>query len=638
MKKVELLLPAGNIECLRAAVANGADAVYLGMSKFNARSSAGNFDEDSIFSVIEFCHKHDVKVYITFNTLIKNSELEDFFSLMNTAYSAGADAFIIQDPCFIPLIKKNFPKVEVHLSTQGFTTNSYSIPDGADRVVLARELNIDEIRMVSKKVSAEVFIHGALCFSYSGQCLFSSIVGGRSGNRGSCAQPCRKCYNNRYPLSTKDLCLVEMIPEMIRSGISSFKVEGRMRSPLYVGTVARIYRKYIDLFYDDRWPDKIDENDLDDLMIVFNREFTKGFAFDDIIVDAKLPMNRGLYLGRIKDKSLKLKKYLKVGDGIGIWVSDKVIGHKIEYIKKDGQDAAEASAGDVVQVDFKGAPDGSPVYKTSSVDLSVSLGDEIPPFKPKVKDFHIKFSFQKKPARSKDHVIIAKVSKMSEALDADKAGADIIYYDITKEDCLKVKDSLKNAKFFVFFPRALSDNDIALMTKKLQDLKPHGVLVGNRGLLPFVKDYEVHLDYSFNCFNDLDLSCYKGLPIISPELNFSEISSMKNKNFITLVHGNIILMATKNRIAAPEIVDEEKRKFRVRHYHNVYEILNNKQLGLFNKAKLLSDAGIRYFLIEVDKDSAKFIRIYRKILSGQKFDDSKIKKGFTTGHFDRGVS
>ncbi len=246
MEKVELLVPAGNITCLRAAVNNGADAVYLGLSLFNARQRANNFNKDNIFSVIKYCHDHNVRVYITLNTLIKNQEIQEFLNQISLANDANADAIIIQDPCFIPLIKKNFPNIEIHLSTQSTITNSFAIPKDADRVILPRELDHETVKEMSKKVKTEIFVHGALCISYSGQCLMSSMIGGRSGNRGVCAQPCRRLYNNRYLLSTKDLCLLSKLPEIIQLGVKSLKVEGRLRSPEYVQTVTRFYRKAID--------------------------------------------------------------------------------------------------------------------------------------------------------------------------------------------------------------------------------------------------------------------------------------------------------------------------------------------------------------------------------------------------------
>jgi len=219
MARVELLLPAGDKESLRAAVANGADAIYLGTESFNARRFAENFSMGSLPDVVGFCHKNDVRVYVAANILVKNRELEVFFKLVDVIGRAKADAVILQDPCLIPLIRECAPGLEIHLSTQATTTNKYAVPDGVDRVIVPRELGLDRISAMSKVVPVEMFVHGALCLSYSGQCLFSSMAGGRSGNRGRCAQPCRYKYNGEYPLSTKDLCLLEKLPEIIRTGV-----------------------------------------------------------------------------------------------------------------------------------------------------------------------------------------------------------------------------------------------------------------------------------------------------------------------------------------------------------------------------------------------------------------------------------
>jgi len=492
MKKIELLLPAGNEECLRAAVHNGADAVYLGLQNFNARRSADNFGTHNIFNAIDFCHKRKVKVYVTFNTLVKPNEIEEVLNQINLAHSAGADAVIIQDPCLIPLIKANFSQLPIHLSTQATTTNSYSVPDGVERVILARELSMEEIKLISdngKKqgYETEVFVHGALCLSYSGQCLFSSMVGGRSGNRGRCAQPCRKIYNNKYLLSTMDLCLLSKIPDIIATGTASLKIEGRMRTPLYVGTVAKIYRKYIDAYYASEFKvfieDKVSferevEKDIDELMLAFNREFTTGFAFNDSIVDTRKPMNRGLFIGVIKNERIKLKKALKIGDGIAIWKDDKVIGFtvsKIKIIAKSKDDNVgeainihEASEGETIQIDTKGAGDGCPVYKTSSVDMKLELGDEIPLTKPKIIDRKLIIPIIPKRENEDEVKLFCKVYDKKSAIDADKEKADIIYYDILKNDCSDVKKLIK--KYPGEVKKAVKDGDYISTSEFFRDL------------------------------------------------------------------------------------------------------------------------------------------------------------------------
>lgn len=635
MQKPELLLPAGNEECLRAAVNNGADAVYLGLGRFNARRPAGNFSEKNIFGAIEHSHNKNIKVYVAFNTLVKNDELAEYLEQIGIAHSAHADAIIIQDPCLIPAIIQNFPDLPIHLSTQANNTNSYSIPDNIERVILARELPLDEITLISKKYKTEIFVHGALCFSYSGLCIFSSIVGGRSGNRGICAQPCRMMYNNKYPLSTMDLCLLDKIPELIKAGVSSLKVEGRMRSPLYVATVARIYRKYIDDYF--RGSFKVEEKDTEDLKLAFNREFSTGFGFVDNVIDARKPMNRGIFLGVLKEGKIKLRTRLKIGDGIGIWTGDTVTGNYVRKMIKDDKDVKVAASGDTVEIDTRGAKDSDPVYKTSSVDLRYELGETIKPLKAENRKFYIKIP-QFTPEENKDMIkIFAKAYNKKSALALDYSQADIIYYDILKDDCSEVKNTLRHSKFYVYTPRILTDRQIVDISEKIKKISPDGVLVGNRGLLKTLDCPEIHLDYSFNCINDIDIKCNSGIPIISPELNLKEIIAFKDKRIIVLVHGDIILMNSRQKLKAPELVDEDGRHFRVRDNNGVTEILNCRQLGLFNKALEYARIGIKYFYIDVEKDADKYVWIYRRILSGEPFDDQKIRKGYTTGHFDRGV-
>lgn len=643
-KKVELLLPAGNMECLRAAVNNGADAVYLGLNRFNARQSSDNFDSKNIASAIKYCHDRDVKVYVTLNTLVKNNEIKQFFELMSIAYSAKADAVIIQDPCFVPIIKKNFSGLKIFMSTQSTITNSYSIPEGVKRVILARELKLEEIKEISSKYETEVFVHGALCFCYSGQCLFSSIAGRRSGNRGMCAQPCRKKYNDKYSMSTMDLCAVEKIPELIEAGVASFKIEGRLRSPYYVATAAKIYRKYIDKYYESKNEFKVDTKDITELKMAFNREFSKGFGFESNIVDSTKPMNRGLYLGEMNKGKIKLVRNVKIGDGVGFWTKEKVFGHKINNIFKNEKSVKAALKGEIVELcSLKDLNSKSniPVYKTSDSEVKINLGDGIKLTQKELQPKKVTIQ-RNYPKENEDRVkIFVKVYDSESALKADEAGADIIYYDLFKKDCKEVKKKVRNSKFFVYTPRILSSEKIKETLKLINEVKPDGVLAGNRGILYAVKGYKIHLDYSFNCFNDIDIRFYSekynALAVLSPELSFNEIKEFYNKNFAVLVHGDLVLMTTKQQLKGNELVDEEGRRFRVRQRYGKYEILNTKQIGLFNSVKRLFDSGIKYFFIDSEKTPGKFTRIYKMILSGKEFNDKKIRKGYTKGHFERGV-
>lgn len=258
-RKIEILAPAGSEESLKAAVLAGADAVYIGGKKFGARAYADNLEEDGLLSAIDYVHIHGRKIYLTVNTLLKNSEMEELYEYLLPYYRRGLDAVIVQDIGVMEFIRTHFPGLQIHVSTQACVTGvpgaRFFKERGASRIVPARELGLDEIRQMKEKTGLEIecFVHGALCYCYSGQCLMSSMIGGRSGNRGQCAQPCRLPYScgeekQKDMLSLKDLCTIEMIPQLIECGIDSFKIEGRMKQPDYVYTVVSMYRKYVDFY------------------------------------------------------------------------------------------------------------------------------------------------------------------------------------------------------------------------------------------------------------------------------------------------------------------------------------------------------------------------------------------------------
>ena len=258
-RDVEILAPAGSMECLRAAVAAGADAVYLGGTKFGARAYAQNLSEEDLVQAIEYVHIHGRKIYMTVNTLLKDRELNELYAYLLPYYKAGLDGVIVQDIGAVKFIGEHFPEMPVHASTQMTITNTLGAEFlkryGITRVVPARELSLKEIRDMKKQTGLEMecFVHGALCYCYSGQCLLSSMIGGRSGNRGQCAQPCRLPYQveGKKPvdlMSLKDLCTIDILPELIDAGIDSFKIEGRMKQPEYVYTVVKMYRKYADQY------------------------------------------------------------------------------------------------------------------------------------------------------------------------------------------------------------------------------------------------------------------------------------------------------------------------------------------------------------------------------------------------------
>ena len=566
-KKIELLAPAGSLANLKAAIVNGADAVYLGMNKFGARAYAKNFNSDFLKKAVQICKSNNVKLFLTMNTLIKNEELSEFFKQLNYAYKCGIDAVIIQDCSFIDLIKNNYPDLKVHISTQTGVMNSFhaNILKDADRINLARELNKSNIKFIRKNFGKEleIFVHGALCVSISGSCLFSSFIGGRSGNRGKCAQPCRKKYSGCFYLSTKELNLLAKIPELIEKGIDSIKIEGRMRTPYYVATTTSVYRKAIDDFYSGKF--KITPEMKEKLKSAFSRDFTEGcYSSEDVF-------NREKATGESK-------------------VIEKEYEVPIKFV----------------------------LINRQSINFKVS---KIP----------------EKEAEEKR--LFVRVYNFEDGIVASENGADIVYLDLFDKDFVKLKNKIKS-KLYAVTPRIMFDSDVEKIKERIKEISPDGLLAGNLGVLGFKLKMPIHLDYNCNCFNDLNLNYLETLgafPIISPELSIKEQSEFKNKNFASFVHGKIRLMTLVHKFDKNEIEDEKGFKFFINPIFNGFEILNEKELGLFNKCKNLRNSGIVNFFIDTEKDVGKIVKIYRQILDGKTVDVSKIKNNYVLGWSEKGV-
>lgn len=281
-RKIEILAPAGSYESFHAAIVAGADAVYAGGPKFGARAFAENFTKAQLLNAIDYAHLHQRKFYLTVNTLLKDYEIEQLPEYLEPLYQRGLDAVIVQDMGVLNVVRQYFPDMDIHASTQmtvtGVNGAQFLKENGAVRVVPAREISLEEVRNIKSVTGMEMecFVHGALCYCYSGQCLLSSLIGGRSGNRGQCAQPCRLPYTvdgeKGYLLSLKDICTLDIIPDLIEAGIDSFKIEGRMKRPEYVAGVTSIYRKYVDLYLKNpQKPYLVDDKDKEMLMDLFNR-------------------------------------------------------------------------------------------------------------------------------------------------------------------------------------------------------------------------------------------------------------------------------------------------------------------------------------------------------------------------------
>lgn len=392
---IELLSPVGDWDCLKAAVQNGANSVYFGADLFSARAFASNFNLKNLEKAIIYAKTRGVKTNLTLNTLIEDNEFDTAFKLAKKAYEYGIDAIIVQDLGLAKQLIKHFPDLPIHASTQMSIHNLQGAQQmqelGFKRVVLARELSMQEIEYICSNVKIEIecFIHGALCISYSGQCLFSSMVGGRSGNRGKCAQPCRLPYrlyeNNKeidqgYLISTRDLCGLEFIPDMIKSGVKCLKIEGRMKSPEYVATVTRIYRKYIDLAESSE-PYIIDETDRKTLLQVFNRGlFSSGHLSgksNKNLVFKEKPNNMGLFLGKVEkyDKlrgriTIKLNETIEIGDTISL--ENESGSYHISELLIDNKNISETKIGQTVTIGrMKGKINlGDKIYKMSSKSLN----------------------------------------------------------------------------------------------------------------------------------------------------------------------------------------------------------------------------------------------------------------------------
>ena len=375
--KPELLSPAGDREALDAALIGGADAVYLGGPRFSARAYATNFTNEDLEESVRQCHRLGVKLYITINTLLKDSEILDAYEYAVTVWNMGVDAIIIQDPGLILLLNHFHPEIELHASTQ-MTVHNLKGADlisgkGITRLVLARELTLDEITEISKHHETEVFIHGALCISYSGKCLMSSMLGGRSGNRGRCAQNCRMEYQlldekgaveaSGYLMSPKDLSTLDISQDLVNTGTSSLKIEGRMKRPEYVYETVHQYGKALN---HEKW-------DHTGITQLFNREgFNHAFLLGNEGKDMmayQSPRNTGVVLGRVRDGKVKLQTSLSLGDGLKAGDS----GFIVTKLKEKGQEVRSAKVGATVDIYPNHYSNGDLLVKTSDAALMADI-------------------------------------------------------------------------------------------------------------------------------------------------------------------------------------------------------------------------------------------------------------------------
>ena len=397
MKKTELLIPVGNKECLLAAIHNGADAVYLGGKKFGARAYSNNFDEQEMIEAIKLCHLYGVKIYVTVNTMIYNSEIEQVMNYLNFLYINNVDAVIMQDNGLIELTRKTIPNLEIHVSTQAHNHNKPAIEHykqlGCTRVVFDRESSLESIYKLDVDIEKEVFVYGALCICYSGNCLFSALNGGRSANRGMCVGSCRLPYTlykndikqkEGYLLSTKDLNTLPKLKEILDCNIDSLKIEGRMKSKEYVAIVTKTYRKLIDNYYEGKEL-LLTKEDNEKLLKTYNREFTTGYLFEEKnIINDKTSNHQGVKIGKVigvnnKRITIELDSNLYQNDAIRFDKPNKGMYVNSLYNNK-GLLVSNISKGNICQVDNKDRimiKDllGSNVLKTIDTKLNEELNN-----------------------------------------------------------------------------------------------------------------------------------------------------------------------------------------------------------------------------------------------------------------------
>ena len=549
MKIPELLSPVGDFECLKAAIQNGANSVYLGASSFSARAKATNFDKNELTEAIKYAKLRNVTVHLALNTLIKNNEFEDAVKLAVEAYNIGVDAIIIQDLGLAKYLLKNYPKIPLHASTQMTVHNLIGVKQlekfGFSRVVLSRELSLNKIQYIRNNTSIEleVFVHGALCISYSGQCLLSSMIGGRSGNRGLCAQPCRLPYelcsstgntlDKGYLLSPRDLSSIMLLPELIKSGVNSFKIEGRMKTPLYVATVTKIYRKYIDLVlkHIDKNNDEIkkiinleftkknissDLSDKEELAQVFNRGgFSTGHLNNEPnrnLIFKDKPNNMGIFVGKISNFNnnkghikLKLADSLSIGDKIS--VNNET--YTISELMINNKNFQSLSKGNVVTIGrMKGNISiGNIIYRIEKNALSKSIS---PTFKENKNFTKIPLNCEiivKKglPLSLKIWSNIGFYKNLEYTATSSVIPADAIKQPITKEKIIEQISKTGNTEFEFININVILDNNLFIpKTSSLNDLR-RTALEGLENLVTNSYSHDLKIKNEFKyigCYNE----------------------------------------------------------------------------------------------------------------------------------------
>jgi len=591
---VELLAPAGNSEAFYAAIENGADAIYIGIQGFSARNYASNFSLQQVKNNIDYAHSRNVKVYVALNTLIKKDEFKVALQIAHELYVQGVDALIVQDLGFLLFLKEKIPTFRLHVSTQLTVHNKLGVEYfediGIDRIILARELSLEEVKEIRKctDIELEVFIHGSICLCYSGQCLMSSMIGGRSGNRGYCAQPCRHRYklinhknsiplDGRFLLSPKDLCTANIIPELIKANIDSFKIEGRMKRAEYVAGVVQVYRGLIDRYIENPATFDLLESEILTLKNLYNRTYTNGYLKPkNILINPEKPHSSGSLIGTIvgynKSRStIKIKLYssLRLNDGIYIESKSNNLGFVVNKMSLDGKYVKSANKDSYIEIPVKAGINEGSVYKTSDSLLMKNLNE----------------SYQKHKYAIKEPIDLSINAKVNEPLTievADLKGTRVIHNSeyivesakkspTTNKQITNILSSIGNTFFEVRKINIDSDFNVFIPIKKLKEIR-------NLGLKSLIeKKISIHRRES----NDIIAEYY------------SKVRAIENKSVTSQVYIHINISVVLSDLEALKVaVDNNADKV----YFDINKCDKNTESILKRVMEICHNSGIKVYI------------------------------------------
>jgi len=685
---LELLAPAGSMDALRAAVQNGANAVYLGCGLFNARQSAKNFTTQTLTEAVKYCHIRGVKVHLTLNTLVSDREMHDLIELIRHAASTGVDAFIVQDLGVAELCRQIAPHVPLHGSTQMTIHNLAGVQlcaaMGMSRVVLSRELSREEIRYIcaNSPIEIEVFAHGALCMCYSGQCYMSSLIGGRSGNRGRCAQPCRQSYGyahweEKYPLSLKDNCLIHYLQELTAMGVASIKLEGRMKRPEYVATVTANYRRALD-------EGAVTPDMEQQLLTAFNRQgFTDGYYTDRV--------DRNMFGARqdTRDDPAWIKaarQSYETGEAPLVGITFQAVissaGSRLTVTDPEGRSCyVDGPTPEIARnlpltpqaVADRVSKTGGTPYRCVGVDAQVEQGltlsaaainsmrRDVLNQLTAVRARHDQKALNK-PLRLKDYlgsgglpglnVQVTTREQITPQLMTMETAMLYVPVHVLLADSRLTAQLVRRGNVAAVLPRIVHDGEITRLKMALRDLYAQGirdVLVGNLGLLVTAREcgMRIHGDFGLNIYNSRSLAICRDLELASAclsfELTMPQIRDMsKAIPSELIVYGRLPLMVVehclmKNRtgqctchLGSLKLTDKTGAEFPIIKDGDSCRsvLLNGKKLSWLDRQKDLSKLGLwavrLYFTTENAQETD---RVLTDFVQGAPFDPGNCTRG-----------